>query len=93
MSCTAHIKQKDYDAEDFNLEMTKMYNYYVDGIMPIPVTTSEVAKPSYTPGWSEPSIRLTNILVDGDYITGRYVKYFLEISAGYDAQQLQVCYQ
>ena len=45
---------------------------------------------SFTAGWREPVITLTDISIDGSDLSNKYVRYDLEVTAGYDSQSLQV---
>lgn len=44
----------------------------------------------HTAGWKAPTIELKDMNIDGDFLSGRYVKYVLEVTAGYETQSLQV---
>ena len=44
----------------------------------------------FTAGWREPVITLRNISIDGSDLSNKYVRYDLEVTAGYDSQSLQV---
>ena len=44
----------------------------------------------FTAGWREPVITLTDISIDGSDLSNKYVRYDLEVTAGYDSQSLQV---
>ena len=45
----------------------------------------------YHPGWNQPRIKV-RVTQDGEFLVQRWVLYELFLTAGYETQKLQVCF-